>query len=191
MVNKINTNKVDDPDYVNIIIESGNIQKIIHLLSSVEHFSNSVIAEMTCEKFFEHPDPFVRLATVSALVDIAEKNVLAFEMSAKNFFDQELIKTSNDSILSINEKEVIALYQRMEIAMEWSFNHAKLKKVNCGELTPWAYLLRDELDTCSPERLYDLSQYDWDYSKSEHCGRSVDNIDGIVTKYCCPNCQTS
>ncbi|MFA3789795.1 hypothetical protein AB6T38_01615 [Aliiglaciecola sp. SL4] len=191
MVNPIDTNKVDDADYVNSIIESGNIQKIIHLLSSVEHFSNSVIAEMTCEKFFEHPAPSVRLATVSALINIAESNVLAFEMSAKNFFDQELIKTSNNSILSINEKEVLELYRRMEIAMEWSFSHPKLKKVNCGELTPWAYLLRDELDTCTSERLYDLSQSDWDYSKPEKCGQSVDNVDGMVTIYCCPNCQTS
>lgn len=187
----IETKQVDNPDYVNRIIRSGELQQITRLLASVGNFSNSVLAEMACAELFTHPNPAIRFAVIAALVNIAEYNELAFDFTAKEFFESELAKSGSDSIIVLDETKVLELYSKMASLRDWSLEHPKLTKSTCCDFTSWAYLIRDELDTCSPDRLHDLSQSNLDYSKSEQCGRSIDNIDGMITIYCCPNCQVT
>ena len=61
---------------------------------------------------------------------------------------------------------------------------------SCGQATSWAYLYRSG-DAFSTAQLYDLSQMDWDYSEVEPCGQQIDNIDGVISHYCCETCQHS
>ena len=60
----------------------------------------------------------------------------------------------------------------------------------CGKATSWAYFYRSGA-AFSTDNLYDLSQKDWDYSEVEPCGIQIDNIDGVISHYCCETCQHS
>ena len=58
----------------------------------------------------------------------------------------------------------------------------------CDKSTSWAYLYVGG-DDSALAKLYDLSTTSWDYSKWAPCGQVTDNIDGVITHYCCPSCQ--
>lgn len=185
---------IETVDQIHRILHDDDPLMVQRLLYSIDQFPDSGFAEMVCESLEEHIDTDVRLAVAHAYAHLAGSGSLMFDESGRPFFDAELERIADGEYSTVQEKELLQSYQIVALANDWEYDHDLLEKAGvlfgCGAATSWAYVASEiNTQSLSASTLHNLAKKDWSYSKSEPCGKSIDNIDGMITFYCCPDCQ--